>query len=51
MVEAFLALIGPGPMELALLALILMLLFGWRIPAVMRSLGQAIKELRQITRG
>ena len=41
---------GVGPMELAVLALIVLLLFGSRLPGVMRSLGQSITEFTKGTR-
>ena len=43
-----LALIGmPGPLELLIFLAILLLLFGNRLPSVMRSLGQGITEFKK----
>ncbi len=39
--------IGLGPMELAIVAIIALLLFGKRLPAVGRSLGQSITEFKR----
>lgn len=41
---------GVGPMELIFVALIVLLLFGNRLPGVMRSLGQSITEFKKGTR-
>ena len=37
---------GIGPFELCVFALIVLLLFGKRLPGVMRSVGQGIFEFR-----
>ena len=42
--------IGVGPMELIIVGLIVLLLFGSRLPGVMRSLGQSITEFKKGTR-
>ncbi len=42
--------IGIGPMELVIVGLIVLLLFGSRLPGVMRSLGQSITEFKKGTR-
>ena len=43
-----LALFGaPGWVELSILGLIVLLLFGNRLPSVMRSLGQGITEFKK----
>lgn len=43
-----LAFIGmPGPTELIILAMIVLLLFGKRLPGAMRSLGQSITEFKK----
>ena len=36
----------PGPMELGVIAIIALLLFGGRLPKVARDVGSAMKELR-----
>ena len=40
-----------GPWELMILAMIVLLLFGKRLPTVMRSLGSSIKEFQQGVKG
>lgn len=45
-----LALYGIGPWELAIVGLIVLLLFGSRLPGVMRSLGQSITEFKKGSR-
>jgi sec-independent protein translocase protein TatA len=40
-----------GPMELGIVALIVLLLFGSRIPQVMRSLGQGMGEFKKGVQG
>ena len=37
----------PGPMEMVIIGIIAVLLFGSRLPAVARSVGQAIPEFRK----
>lgn len=37
----------PGPLELGILLVILLILFGNRLPGVMRSLGQGITEFKK----
>lgn len=39
-----------GPWELLIVGLIILLLFGSRLPTVMRSLGQSITEFKKGTR-
>lgn len=39
--------ISPGPMELIILAVIVLLLFGNRLPGVMRSLGKGVVEFKR----
>lgn len=41
----------PGPVELIVLALIVLLLFGKRLPSTMRSLGQSIVEFKRGVKG
>lgn len=41
------AIFGAGPTELIIVLAILLILFGSRLPAVMRSLGQGITEFRK----
>ena len=38
---------GVGPMELFVVALVALLLFGNRLPSVMRSLGTGLSEFRR----
>jgi len=42
-----LAMFGLGPMELLIVAGIVLLLFGSRLPKVMRSLGEGIVEFKR----
>lgn len=37
----------PGPMEMFVIAAIILLLFGHRLPSVMRSLGKGIVEFKK----
>ncbi len=41
----------PGPVELMVIALVILLLFGSRLPGVMRSLGQGITEFKKGVQG
>ena len=43
--------IGLGPMELAILAVVVLLLFGNRLPSVMRSMGRGIVEFKKRVQG
>jgi sec-independent protein translocase protein TatA len=38
---------GLGPVEVAMVGLVLILLFGKRLPGVMRSLGKSITEFKK----
>lgn len=40
----------PGPMELIVVAIVVLLLFGSRVPTLMRSLGSSISEFKKGTR-
>lgn len=42
---------APGPMELMIIGGIVLLLFGNRLPSVMRSLGQGIVEFKKGVQG
>ncbi len=42
---------SPGPMELMIVGVIALLLFGKRLPEVARSLGQGIVEFKKGVRG
>ena len=42
---------APGPMELVIVAVILLLLFGNRLPSVMRSLGRGVVEFKKGVQG
>ena len=48
---ATLAIMGLGPMELIIVAAVILLLFGSRLPKVMRSLGQGIVEFKRGVQG
>lgn len=41
----------PGPLELSILAIIILLLFGNRLPGVMRSLGRGVVEFKKGVQG
>ena len=41
----------PGPLELVVIALVVLLLFGKRLPGVMGSLGKGIVEFKKGVRG
>lgn len=41
------AMFAPGPLELIIFAGIILLLFGSRLPGVMRSLGSSIMEFKK----
>jgi len=38
---------APGPMEMVIIAVVALLLFGNRLPKIMRSLGSGIVEFRK----
>jgi sec-independent protein translocase protein TatA len=42
-----LGIFGLGPTELVILAIIVLLLFGNRLPSVMRSLGRGVVEFKK----
>ena len=42
---------GVGPVELGVVALIILLLFGNRLPALMRSLGRGVIEFKRGVQG
>ncbi len=42
---------GIGPLELFIVAVIILLLFGNRLPSVMRSLGQGMVEFKKGMQG
>jgi len=42
---------GVGPMELLIVGLIVLLLFGNRLPSVMRSMGRGITEFKKGVKG
>lgn len=41
----------PGPLEMFVIALVLLLLFGNRLPSVMRSLGRGVVEFKRGVQG
>jgi sec-independent protein translocase protein TatA len=41
----------PGPMEIIILGMVVLLVFGNRLPSVMRSLGVGITEFKKGIRG
>ena len=41
----------PGPLELIIIAVVVLLLFGNRLPSVMRSLGRGIVEFKKGVQG
>jgi sec-independent protein translocase protein TatA len=41
----------PGPMEVVILGMVVLLVFGNRLPSVMRSLGIGITEFKKGIRG
>jgi len=41
----------PGPMEMLIIAVIVLLLFGNRLPSVMRSLGKGVVEFKKGIQG
>lgn len=42
---------SPGPVELVIVGVILLLLFGNRLPSVMRSLGRGVVEFKKGVQG
>ena len=49
--EPALAIIGLGPTELIILLVVVLLVFGNRLPAAMRSLGRGITEFKKGVQG
>ena len=45
------AFFGAGPVELGIVGLVVLLLFGNRLPSVMRSLGQGMMEFKKGVQG
>jgi sec-independent protein translocase protein TatA len=41
------AVLGLGPMELAIVGVVILLLFGSRLPSVARSIGQSFKAFQR----
>ena len=41
----------PGPMEVVIIGMVVLLLFGTRLPSVMRSLGFGITEFKKGLKG
>lgn len=46
-----LAFLSPGPTQMIILGLVVLLLFGNRLPSVMRSLGEGITEFKKGIKG
>ena len=52
MSTALLGILGMGPSELVIIAIVLLLLFGGRkIPELMKGLGRGIKEFKDASKG
>lgn len=49
--NAYLLAFTPGPMEIIILGMVVLLLFGNRLPSVMRSLGVGITEFKKGIKG
>ena len=45
------AVFGIGPMEMVIVGVVILLLFGSRLPSVMRSLGQGLVEFKKGVQG
>ena len=43
--------ITPGPLQLVIIAAVMLLLFGNRLPGVMRSLGKSVVEFKKGVNG
>lgn len=48
---SLLGMFGLGPMEMVIVGVIVLLLFGNRLPSVMRSLGRGITEFNKGVKG
>ena len=51
MINPLFAMFGLGPTELLIVAAVVLLLFGTRLPKVMRSLGEGIVEFKRGVQG
>ena len=51
MMTPFFAFGMPGPLELIVIGLVVLLFFGNRLPSVMRSLGSGITEFKKGVKG
>ncbi len=51
MSQPVVAMFGVGPQELLIIAFIVLILFGSRLPSVMRSLGQGVVEFKKGVQG
>jgi sec-independent protein translocase protein TatA len=49
--SAILAFFAPGPIQLVIVLVVVVMLFGNRIPSVMRSLGLGITEFKKGIKG
>ncbi len=45
--EQLLAFVGVGPVQLLVLVLVILLLFGKRIPEMMRGIGGGVREFKE----
>ncbi|MFM7207829.1 MAG: twin-arginine translocase TatA/TatE family subunit [Planctomycetaceae bacterium] len=51
MTTCLFAVFGLGPMELLIVGVVVLLLFGTRLPKVMRSLGEGVVEFKKGVQG
>ena len=51
MQSLFSSLMSPGPMEIMIMGAVMLLLFGNRLPSVMRSLGRSVVEFKKGVNG
>ncbi len=45
--QPLLSVFGAGPWEMVIVALVILILFGNRLPKVMRSMGQGVTEFKK----
>ncbi|NOZ38909.1 MAG: twin-arginine translocase TatA/TatE family subunit [Planctomycetes bacterium] len=51
MAATVLAFLSPGPAQVIIVGMVVLLLFGNRLPSVMRSLGEGITEFKKGIKG